>query len=497
MNRTNSSLIFVAALTLVGCASTSNTASLSFDETELVSDISYEQSGIAVRYPIGFAMSAVDGSMDSDHYAKLYEVLQFHKYSLKGWGKTHTTGVPLEKIENLDDTVNYSISSTLAKTQLIAHAVYENIKTEYPDSIIYMNPVTLDLSPVNPANGSCDTKKIQYMDTEQYIGSGEKFEDTFCYTIKDSSYQNNVGPASVYIDIVALNTLDMDRYWLLKNRSMGAEITPAITISKFTNSKLTSTDDFHSAYTVIDGTKKQLGDGSPFKCFLTACKKDKGSVSNEVISISEPDQLVQWENITESLKDVSVYAFKLAQKHNVLENHLEDLSESGFQTIPAVSFYERGENRIGLEALAIEYKYLDGSSKKFHQNFVTNSVPKIAKLIEVEKPIVEELLKETKKAQAMEWGTALLGVGLAAASYSSSASSQANSLAITQSMNMADMAFQEIKADFGLSVFDISEQLLPASDFSRNLTVTYDDNQFNLGQVRSIEDVRNKLREKL
>jgi len=497
-------LLISSYLALAACASTGNVDQLKLkkDVVKNYSTNSKAQKGIAIRYPVGLTKSSDPSATTADLFKEFNNALEVNRYSIGGtFSKKKRTimGTP-DIIENDMDSRNFSISSALAKTQLFAHSVFANIKNDYPNANVYLNPVLINLSPGDNVDEKfCQNwKKVSFEESALWgTTTAKEIEGySFCYQLLDGSDQSNPPPPAAVIDTFVFNNPNLVSYYQMKDRSMGLEVAPGMMIGVFNEERFLSdptTNNFHNYYVGVDGMQRSVGEGDPFKCMFVRCKKKPGSIEVDVLSLTQDDLSFDWETLKRKTKDVSLFAYSKASDLAEMESHLNALYRSGFSNMPAVQVFEKNA-QIANTALNVEYLFLEKNSEKLHENFLNQGVPMISNVIELETPILKELLKETKKANAKSMIGGIIGMA------AGSAIGMNGGSAFTQSMvtnNFLDSVQKSTLASLQKNAFKLSEDLVYSQSYVSDINLDYRDELFSIGNVSSMEDLRAKVSTKL
>ena len=499
-------VIGVACAVMLGaCASTGNVNEIQLKKSDLplsAADNSGKlSSGIAIRYPVGFVSSENPDLDTAELYKQFNEALEFNRFALPdGWSKKNKSiEGSRDSISTDMDSRNFAISSTLNKTQLLAHALFANIKKSHPGSNVYLSPVLLDIEPkASTEEQFCDEKKISFMSYGAFGPSKtDEIKDyKFCYRIIDGSEQSNPPPPGLVIDTYAVNNPNLTKYWNGKERSMGFEITPAISISKYDGNKFSTPandESFHNYYTAFDGTQRAVGEGHPFKCMFVRCKKKLGNIKSDVLLISDDKTEIRWKNLLEKTEVVANYAYNIANSVSGSENHLLQIKTADFVSMPALQLVDNKPELAG-DALRVEYMFLSKNSDKLHDNFLKNGLSRISEIAKLEEPILQDVLQETKKANTKTIAGGLLGIA------AGTAVGLNGSGAFTQQMMMNSMINSSNQAALSTlqkNTFKVTEELVEAQGYVGDVNIEYRSDFFSIGAVRSLEDLRAKVLEKV
>ena len=438
---------------------------------------------VALRYPVGFYSSQNPSSSTADLYKKFYEVVATSNYG--EWaGLMDPKGVffTISREDLFEDmeSKNFMISSTLVKTQALANAMFLNIKDADPNAKVYLNPVLIDLEPEEDKENFCHSTKADFA-----YESSRKF--SFCYSIIDASFQTDPPPAAATIDVFAANTLDLSKYWNKNHRSMGNEITPAITVSTLSPDKHLrdlNHKNFHNFYTVKDGMKNNIGDGSPFLCMMAKCKKG-GKVEQKVLSVSAKTGI---EGLKASTEDISIYALRTAQNFLAKSEAIEKLSAGQLDKIPALSI---ADGQLAKTALQVEYDYLSKNSDIVVENYLLNGWPSTTKLIAAEQKVMQELLVATKKANKNQFLGELMGAVAGGAASLNGSNSFGQAMIMQQTIVASNTA---VAAELKLNAFEASNSMQPNQTATTSINLDHKSTFFSIGEVRSLSDLRQKIK---
>ena len=288
----------------------------------------------------------------------------------------------------------------------------------------------------------------------------------------------------------------MTKYWNGKERSMGFEITPAISIAKYDSNKFSTPaneESFHNYYTAFDGTQRAVGEGDPFKCLFVRCKKKPGNIKSDVLLISEDKTEIRWKNLLEKTDIVAKYAYNIANGVGGLENHLREINSANFISMPALQLADNNLD-LAADALRVEYIFLSKNSNKLHDNFLKSGLTRISEIAKLEEPILQDVLQETKKANTKTIAGGLLGIA------AGTAVGLNGSGAFTQQMMMNSMINSSNQAALSTlqkNTFKVTEELVEAQQYVGNVNIEYRSDFFSIGVVRSLEDLRSKISAKI
>ena len=331
----NFSPLLLSVALLAGCASTSKPTVVNkqtFEGQKALANLEAQgdqtMSAIAIRYPAKFKLADENESSDERLYSQYVSITDEY---LNGDG-LFGMGGGREKIEEVE-LGKLMIGSTIAKSRLLAHAMYTNIKKANPDAPVFLQPVVLNIDAPSDAPGAkCfDEKK-----SESY--------DDFCLSIEPIDKEMPYPFSSSVIDVAAQNEFNYRYYGLNDRQSLGYDITPFIAVGKKT---------YDNNYLYHTGTKGSLPEDSElsaFSCLVTKCKTKKKLefplLSVEGKTLKKRDVLdrssykIEEDGIFTITNDISLYAYNAAKNNNIsismMAKIIRDQNRSGtFDFMPA------------------------------------------------------------------------------------------------------------------------------------------------------------------
>ena len=230
-------------------------------------------------------------------------------------------------------------------------------------------------------------------------------------------------------------------------------------------------------YVSIAGSESGIGNGEPFNCMFSECRKDKGKISKKPIKLYDKGSDFDWSKMVGNLAQVTSYLHKSIQATD--KDFIAALNSDGHNEIPAVK--KELEQSVAQKALNGEYKYLQAKSDRLHTEFKTKVLPAVSSVLSVEDEIIEKVRKDSNSKEFLTLTTPALSGGAIGGDL------------ITSSI-VGGSLLQSIQAEYDLSVFESTATLGKLHKTSLGITTNYDDTVLGLGKVNSLQELRRKIR---